>query len=232
MDRMILACAGPSARAHSAVVEWAREESRLRRLPMRVVPWPPPEAGVTDIVVCAMPGEEAADGRPLDSGRPPAGGAPDRPLVVVPDAPASSCRSKKVLLGVDARHPSDSAVLFAFDSARIRGVRLHVVHAWALPSDAAAWPFGVPEEERATWEDHEVQLLADVLRPWREKYPEVAVQEDVLLLEPAQALLHHGEHAALVVVGATPGTEWGEVVPALLRGATRPVAVVPTGTQT
>ncbi|MFI5797859.1 universal stress protein [Streptomyces sp. NPDC051677] len=231
MERMILACADPSARDHSAVVEWAREEARLRRLPMRVVLCPRPEAGMTHIVVCAMPWEAAADGRPLDSCLPPAGGVPDRPLVAVPDGPASSCRSGKVLLGVDARDPSDSAIRFAFDSARIRGARLHVVHAWALPSDAAAWPFDVPERERATWEDHEVQLLADVLRPWREKYPEVAVQEDVLLLEPAQALLHHGEHAALVVVGGKPGTEWGEVVPALLREATHPVAVVPTRAQ-
>jgi hypothetical protein len=60
-----------------------------------------------------------------------------------------------------------------------------------------------------------------VLRPWRERYPEVTVQEDVILLDSAQALLHHCEDAALVVVGRRPGTAWGEVVPALLSEATR-----------
>ena len=59
----------------------------------------------------------------------------------------------------------------------------------------------------------------------------MAVQEDVLLLDPAEALLHHCEHAALVVVGRKPDTPWGAVVSALLSKATRPVTVVPPRTR-
>ncbi|MET7481670.1 universal stress protein [Streptomyces sp. NPDC005538] len=139
-------------------------------------------------------------------------------------------RSGRIVLGLDARRPSDAAIAFAFVSARTRGALLHVVHAWSLPPSAAEWPFGVPETDRATWEDQEVQFLADALRPWRERYPEVPVLEDVLLLPPPQALLHHSGNAALIVVGEEPGTECGEVVRTLLRKAPCPVTVVPTPT--
>ncbi|MFF7842198.1 universal stress protein [Streptomyces ossamyceticus] len=137
-------------------------------------------------------------------------------------------RPGEVVLGIDARDPVGSAVDFAFDCARARGVRLRAVHAWALPPSASAeWPFAVPERDRATWEDHEVQVLADALRPWRERYPDVPVLEDVVLLSPVQALAHHAAGAALVVVGSAPGPRSRATVHALLNEAVCPVAVVP-----
>ncbi|WP_159765648.1 universal stress protein [Streptomyces sp. HM190] len=141
-------------------------------------------------------------------------------------------RTREVVLGLDARNPVDSAVGFAFDCARARGTRLRVVHAWALPASAAEWPFAVPEKDRATWEDHEVQLLADALRPWRERYPDVPVVEDVVLLSPVQALAHHGAGAGLVVVGTTPGPRSRATVRALLDEALCPVVVVPADSRT
>ncbi|MGW7419158.1 universal stress protein [Streptomyces sp. NPDC054813] len=133
------------------------------------------------------------------------------------------------MLGVDARDPSEAALGFAFDSARLRGVRLHAVHAWALPADAADRPFGVPESDRATWEDHEAQLLDDALRPWCEKFPAVQVLADVRLFGPAEALLHCSERAGLVVVLRDSGTiGWEEAARALLRRGTCAVAVVPS----
>ncbi|MGW4820579.1 hypothetical protein ACWEP4_16675 [Streptomyces sp. NPDC004227] len=98
--------------------------------------------------------------------------------------------------------------------------------AWEQPSCAAELPFAVPEEDRATWEDHEVQLLADTLRPWRVKYPRVPVLEDVLLLSPTEALAHHAEGAALMDVGRGAGMG-PDALQALLREAGRPVAIVP-----
>ncbi|WP_406164659.1 universal stress protein [Streptomyces sp. NBC_00996] len=227
MEEVILVCTDPPARSRSAV-DWATQEARLHGLPLRRVLGSPPDQSKAKMIVRGIPQEAAATGRPPGSRLPVAVGASDRPLVLVPDRLASAYRSEQVTLGVDARNPSDDAIDFAFDSARVRGARLHVVHAWSLPSCAAEWPFGIPEEDRATWEDHEVQLLADVLRPWREKYPQVPVLEDVVLFTPAEALLHHSEKAALVVVGRKSGAEWGEVVRALLHEATCPVAVVPS----
>lgn len=91
------------------------------------------------------------------------------PVVLVPDAfgpaAATARHATRVALGIDARHLADQAVAFAFDSTQVRGVRLHAVHAWGLPSHAAEFPFAIPEEDRATREDQEVRLPADVLRP-------------------------------------------------------------------
>lgn len=229
MSRVIIACTDPSGPSRRAV-DWAEREARLRGLPAPVVLAVPPDPGRVEMVVCGVPGPSDAGDPDPGLRLPAAVRAGGRPLVLVPDGSARPPRSERILLGTDARRASDDVIGFAFDSARAHGALLHVVHAWSLPSCAAEWPFGVPEAEHAIWEDHEVQLLADVLRPWRERYPQVPVYEDVLLLAAAQALLHHADGASLAVVGARPGEEWGEVVRLLLRRGSCPVAVVPART--
>jgi len=98
----------------------------------------------------------------------------------------------------------------------------------ALPLLYAELPFGVQEADRAAWEDQEVQLLADALRSWREKYPEVHVLEDVRLFTPADALVERSMGAGLVVVGRRSESEPGTTARAVLRDARCPVAVVPS----
>lgn len=93
------------------------------------------------------------------------------PVVLVPDDRTPFAvpvrHPSHITLGLNARHPVEQAVGFAFDTARVRDVRLHAVHAWELPSRAPELPFATPEEDRATGEDHEVQLLAHTRRPWQ-----------------------------------------------------------------
>lgn len=226
MEPVVLACVDPSARTRSAI-DWARNEARRRGLPLCVTTESPQTPYGAKMIVCGMPREAPSTGRATGSWPLASAAAAACPLVLVPDEADGTYRSPEITLGVDARDPAGGAIDFAFDSARGRIARLRVVHAWSLPSSAAEWPFAVPERDRATWEDQEVQLLADVLRPWREKYPEVPVLEDVVLLTPVQALLHHSAGAALVVVGTRPGTRWGATAEGLLRDASCPVAVVP-----
>ncbi|MER6422863.1 universal stress protein [Streptomyces sp. NPDC001137] len=133
--------------------------------------------------------------------------------------------SADVAVGVDVRDPVGGALDFAFEAARLRGARLHAVYGWKLPASAAASPFPVLEEDRATWEDHEVQLLSDVLRPWRRKYPDVDVLEDVMLFPPVEALVHASEGAELVVLGRRSAR--GATLRELLERSRCPVAVVP-----
>ncbi|MFJ8936565.1 universal stress protein [Streptomyces sp. NPDC102365] len=154
------------------------------------------------------------------------------PVVFVPGGPGPARqpnRPTRITVGVDARDPAAGALGFAFDTARLRQARLRAVHAWSLPPAAAELPFRVPEKDRATWEDHEVQLLSDVLRPWREKYPTVPVLEDVVLFSPTEALLRDPDNAELVVVGRGRPAVNGlsGTVDALLRSTGSPVAVVP-----
>ncbi|WNO70269.1 universal stress protein [Streptomyces sp. AM8-1-1] len=97
------------------------------------------------------------------------------PLVLVPNAPPEDrirTVTGRVVLGVDACDPAGPAIEFSLRAARRAKGSLHAIHAWSLPAPAADWmPFAVPEEDRGRWEDHQVQLLSDALRPWREKYP-------------------------------------------------------------
>ncbi|MEU3980844.1 universal stress protein [Streptomyces sp. NPDC026672] len=206
MDRVLLTTTARAA------ADWAERAAVLRGLPL-----------------CTGRAADADGARLVvaDTGGPVPETVP-RPVVLVPDGFSPTRRNDQVLLGVDARRPVGSAVGFAFGCARLHGLRLHAVHAWTLPAEAADLPFGIPEEDRGAWEDQEVQLLADVLRPWRARYPEVDVVEDVLLFPPAEALLHHRAHGALLVVGhrsAAPG--WGHVVRTVVRESPCPVAVVP-----
>ncbi|WP_330340232.1 universal stress protein [Streptomyces sp. NBC_00557] len=231
MSRVIIACANGTGRSHTAV-DWAAHEASLRDLPLEVRYGSPPNDLSTTAMLVLDLSATGDDTTGLATG--PAAlavtAASACPVVLIPDADvpvaAPARRVTQVTLGIDARHPAEQAIDFAFGAAQVRGVRLHAVHAWKLPSCAAGLPFGVPEADRATWEDHEVQLLGDALRPWRVKYPRVPVLEDVVLLNPVEALIHHAEAAALLVVGrgasGTPG-----VVQALLREAQCPVALVP-----
>ncbi|MET8449716.1 universal stress protein [Streptomyces sp. NPDC005209] len=265
MERVVLASAGPATDGRAAA-DWARLEARLRGLPLQVLTdgSPPDPDGAATVVLGVSRAEgrgmAGPDNNPAtqpDDHTPtppnnnrttrPGGNAPSPldgdavgtcscPLVLVPDDLAPAPRTGEVALGVDPRRPAPAVIRFAFDSARLRGVGLRAVHAWTLPPAAAELPFGVPEEDRAAWEDHEVQLLADALRPWRAKYPDVPVIEDVLLLTPVHALLHHGADTALVVVGRRYGSGaqdlardlTRDLVRDLVREAMCPVAVVPS----
>ncbi|MFP3989724.1 universal stress protein [Streptomyces sp. E11-3] len=154
-----------------------------------------------------------------------------RPVALVPSGLAcqgTGPRPHPVTLGVDARRPDEAAIDFAFHAAERRGARMRAIHAWALPSPTAEWmPFAVPEQDRGRWEDREVQLLADALRPWRDKYPDVPVLQDAVLFSPAQALVRASRRTELMVVGRS-GTTLGPAVDALAHHMGSPVVVVPS----
>ncbi|WP_155056017.1 universal stress protein [Streptomyces blattellae] len=148
-----------------------------------------------------------------------------RPVVLVPGTltgEGPQGRADGVTVGIDARNPAGGVLGLAFETARLRGARLHAVHAWSPPAGAAMSPFPSLEEERAAW-DSEVRLLSDALRPWRSEYPEVEVLEDVVLLPAVAALTHAAGNSGLAVAGRHTG---GTAL-ALLRHARCPVAVVP-----
>ncbi|MEW2305262.1 universal stress protein [Streptomyces sp. NPDC006655] len=165
--------------------------------------------------------------------------AADRPVVVVPgsrpggfgDGARRAGAVPQVVVGFDPYLPVDEVVDVAFVAARTRGAVLRVVQAWAFPAESVSpRTLFVTEEDRATWEDQEVLRLSDALRPWQEKYPEVTVRADVVLLHPAEALLKVSRRAGadLLVMGRGGGEgRLGPVTHAVLHHADCPVAVVP-----
>ncbi|WP_405905306.1 MULTISPECIES: universal stress protein [unclassified Streptomyces] len=189
-------------------------------------------AGPEDVVVLGTRGAGGFAGKTLGSVAQGMIESLPHPVVLVPsvlawDVPERGRRPDTVTLGIDARAPADGAIDFAFDAAQQRNARLHVVHAWSLPPVADRMPFAVPEKDRATWEDHEVQVLSDALRPWREKYPNVRVLEDVVLFSAADALVSASARTELLVVGRATAA-LGPAAHAVVRHARCPVAVVPS----
>ncbi|MEV7144110.1 universal stress protein [Streptomyces tauricus] len=187
-----------------------------------------------EIVVLGLPGEDVLSGSTPGTPAHEVAGASTCPVVLVPDGHVRAdpaYRPTWITVGVDARDPAAGAIRFAFDTASRWRAHLRVLHAWTLPPSAAELPFSVSEEDRATWEDHEVQLLSDAVRPWREKYPTVRVLEDVVLFSPAEALIRNPGGAELVVVGRRHSYGYGTGLPAiadeLLRHTRCPVAVAP-----
>ncbi|MFJ4692259.1 universal stress protein [Streptomyces sp. NPDC088766] len=169
----------------------------------------------TDVpVVLVRAGEQAADEQVVDPAGTPSAAAPYRPVV----------------LGLDVAEPDDAVLGFAFEEAERRGTALHVVHAWTL---APYYVYSLPAapEIGAELGRQEAAALAEVLRPWRTKYPDVQVVEISRPGSAADRVLDAAREASLVVVGrrirrSPLGSRIGPVAHAVLHHCTAPVAVV------
>ncbi|WP_432156473.1 universal stress protein [Streptomyces sp. bgisy153] len=139
-----------------------------------------------------------------------------------------------VVLGVDGSTAGEPAVDFAFAEAAWRGAGLVALHAWTTwnaplpaPQDAAA-PYANQPGELGQEEE---RLLAEALAGHRERYPEVAVEHQVVHGRTREALIEASRSAQLLVVGARgrggfAGLLLGSVSQAVLHHAHCPVAVV------
>ncbi|MFE7607036.1 universal stress protein [Streptomyces celluloflavus] len=137
-----------------------------------------------------------------------------------------------VVVGLSLREPCEALLAFAFEHAARHGAVLRAVHGRHLPAHAYNRGGGVlPAVAQEAAEDARLEL-ADALRPWREKFPEVRVDDRVAMVSPAQALLRGAADAGLLVVGRrhkrlAPTYRIGHVVQAVVHHAPCPVAVVP-----
>lgn len=138
---------------------------------------------------------------------------------------------REVVLGLDTARPCDELIEFAFDAARRRATPLRVIHAFSPPPAFAAVDRLARVNGPELLAEHERAVVA-TLRPWCEKFPEVAVTETVAEGRAAGELIHASAGAALLVVGRRVretrlGTHLGSVAHAVLHHAPCPVAVVP-----
>ncbi|OLZ63121.1 stress-inducible protein [Streptomyces sp. IMTB 2501] len=171
-------------------------------------------ARATRPVVLVRAGEQAADEHQTDPVGIPSAATPFRPVVV----------------GVDTGAPDETLLEFAFDAAERRSASLRVVHGWSEPS-TSFYRFYGDAELFGTIARRQATLLTDVLRPWREKFPNVDVIETSRAGSAAQVLVNASRDACLAVVdrrirtGAL-GAHIGHVTHAVLHHVVAPVAVV------
>ncbi|MFG2818503.1 universal stress protein [Kitasatospora sp. NPDC048365] len=122
----------------------------------------------------------------------------------------------------------------AFEQAAERGMALRAVQSRTEP--AGPYTTEAPIEQREIRDSlaaTEQLRLQDTLARWREKFPEVRAEAEVIAWSPARSLAEASRTASLLVVGrrtgghpmGTPGL--GPVARAVLHRAHCPVAVVP-----
>jgi nucleotide-binding universal stress UspA family protein len=131
-------------------------------------------------------------------------------------------------VGIDAAGSCPSAVGFAFQAARQRGVPLIALHAWTSdpPADleAVSAPASVAEALAS-------RTLERALHHWHAEFTDVPVHTALVRGDPEHALIAQSHGAALLVVGTRGrghvlGTVLGSVSQAVLRHATSPVAII------
>ncbi|MET7451968.1 universal stress protein [Streptomyces sp. NPDC005574] len=145
--------------------------------------------------------------------------------------PSAATPFRPVVLGLDTEHPDTTLIEFAFDTAVRRATSLRVVHGWNPPPYYA---FGTPADP-ALHESLALRAageLSDLLRPWRQKFPDVEVTEMSRYGSAAVHVVEAAREASLVVVGRrvrhSPfGAHIGHVTHAVVHHSTAPVVVVP-----
>ncbi|MET9736343.1 universal stress protein [Streptomyces sp. NPDC006458] len=166
-------------------------------------------------VVLVRAGQQAADEHAMDPAGIPSAAGPFRPVV----------------LGLDIENPDARLIEFAFAAASRRDTTLRVVHGWN-PPPYYAYGLSVNPELHTVLARQEAVALNEVLRPWREKFPDVEVLQATPYGAVAPHLVDASREASLVVVGrrvrrSPIGARIGSVAHAVMHHAVAPVAVVP-----
>ncbi|WP_326651384.1 MULTISPECIES: universal stress protein [unclassified Streptomyces] len=136
-----------------------------------------------------------------------------------------------VVLGLDLENSDGPVIRFAFQAASRHAANLRVVHGWK-PPPSSGYGDAFDIEPNAELGARVRRKLADVLRPWRSKFPGVEVTEQALIGTAGSHLVNASRNAALVVVGrrnrrTRAGNHIGPVTHAVLHHAAAPVAVIP-----
>ncbi|WP_343234562.1 MULTISPECIES: universal stress protein [unclassified Streptomyces] len=193
-------------------------------------------AASSDILVLGSRGLGSIAGFMLGSIGAGAIAAADQPVVLVraPHDGATPAEGSgtdgPIVAGVDIGRPCDALLSFAFDEAARRGCTLRVLHAWAPPPVVGYGPGldpGVQEEIGQGL----ATAMDEMIGPWGEKYPSVAVTPEVRIGQSGIQLVDASQGAALVVVGrrirrSAYGTHIGAIAHAVLHHAAAPVAVI------
>ncbi|MFF5008528.1 universal stress protein [Streptomyces phaeochromogenes] len=159
-----------------------------------------------------------------------------RPVVLVRagDLAESEAAGREIVVGQQGG-PDDSAAAleFAFETAAARGAGVRVVRAWSLPTVFTFSPASLKlADEAGGLEQYENKALAEALRPWEERFPQVRVTQHVEMGSAGEVLLTAAAPAQLLVVGrrahrSAVGARVGSVAHAAMHHAPCPVAVVP-----
>lgn len=137
----------------------------------------------------------------------------------------------RIVVGLDGSPESMSAAHWAAHDAQLRGLPLHLVHAFTIPAVGMMGytiPTGLTDGLYAAGE----QLLADATKQLHVLHPDLEITDRLVQADPRPALVEASRDAALTVVGNRGGGRIPEVVLGsvalhVTAHAHSPVAVIP-----
>jgi nucleotide-binding universal stress UspA family protein len=113
-----------------------------------------------------------------------------------------STEVRRIVVGVDGSETSRHALRWAADEAKSHGSQLHVVHAWEVPTPAAAVGAGRRTAPPEGQHDEASRLVADVVRDELGDAPPGDVRTSIGRGAAAGVLLDAAREADLLVVGS------------------------------
>ncbi|WSN14312.1 universal stress protein [Micromonospora sp. NBC_01699] len=136
-----------------------------------------------------------------------------------------------VVVGIDGSPRSTRAIAFAVDEAALRGTHVVAVHAYRHPVSTQAGDVLPTVHDKQALREDEDRVLAESVAGWRERYPQVEINRQLIPGRAAPALVELSRYAQLVVVGghgrgALGALLLGSVSQHVLHHAESPVAVV------
>jgi nucleotide-binding universal stress UspA family protein len=130
------------------------------------------------------------------------------PVISVPDSWVEGVDVGRVVVGVDESDAAHDALDLAFREARWRKARLVALHAWKLPMVYQDMRYAATIEP--DWMAPAADEMDKALAPFRETYPDVAIEVEFQHEFAGPALVRATEHADLIVVGRRGhGALWG-----------------------
>ncbi len=150
------------------------------------------------------------------------------PVVVVRGRPGVT--GGPIVVGVDSSTSAGHAVGVAFSEAETRGSGVVAIRAFVVEDPPLGSRTPLRRADREQRQEAELGLLLDEVAPWKEKYPEVAVECVALEGHAGEVLVGLSSTAQLVVVGTSghgsiAGSLPGSVVLRLLHRADCPVFI-------
>ena len=153
------------------------------------------------------------------------------PCPVVVAREETTAVHREIVVGVRDPDQSAAALGFAFEEASLPKARLLALHAWAWSFPSADSVGTLTAQERAVMNATDVRAYAaerleSVLAGWREKYPGVQADWEIVHAQPARAIIGASGRADLTVIGRHPGPAVGSIAHPVLSHARGPVAII------
>ena len=190
---------GVKLQAESALSALGIAEPDVRRLRGRPVPLLLAQATDASLLVVGSRGHGRVGELFLGSVSQHLAGHAPCPVAVarVGDRP----RTNRIVVGMDGSGPAVRALEFACRRAAVTGEKVVAVRGWRVGDVPVDQRGNVPASLSAHLLEHERELstwTADV----RTRYPEVAIQEEVITVGSGHAVVDASSDASLVVVGS------------------------------